>query len=377
VGLSSAQWKLDGGAKVLPSRPRRGGRPVLGLRHFSLAAVVVISVWLLAPPAALAWDYEGHRAVNQLALAALPDDFPKFTRTPEAQERIAFLSGEPDRWRNAWDLPLRNGNGPDHYFDLEELELCHIEPRALTHFRYEFAAQLAVARATRPSAFAPIDPLRNTDHTRELIGFLPWTITEYYAKVKSAFSYLKEYAADGTPEEVANAEANVIYLMGVMGHFVGDAGQPLHTTKHFNGWVGENPNGYTTNRTIHAWIDGGFFQKAGLDLAALKAKVTPAHLVWPGDSQIRHEDVFPVALGFIAQQQTKVEPLYRLEKEGKLTGEGPLVVDGREFLNEQLLASSQLLANLWLTAWKQAPPDLYLKTQLEKRKQSHGGDAKP
>src|SRR6187402_2958518 len=47
-----------------------------------------------------AWDYEGHRAVNLLAFAALPTSFPAFALTPEARERVAFLSGEPDRWRN-------------------------------------------------------------------------------------------------------------------------------------------------------------------------------------------------------------------------------------------------------------------------------------
>src|SRR5207245_10998215 len=53
------------------------------------------------------WDYEGHRTVNQLALASLPADFPAFVREPANAERIAFLAGEPDRWRNVPDLPIR------------------------------------------------------------------------------------------------------------------------------------------------------------------------------------------------------------------------------------------------------------------------------
>ena len=44
---------------------------------------------------ASAWDYEGHRTVNQLALAALPADFPAFVREPANTERIAFLAGRP------------------------------------------------------------------------------------------------------------------------------------------------------------------------------------------------------------------------------------------------------------------------------------------
>ena len=93
---------------------------------------------LLLAPAARAWDYEGHRVVNQLALAALPKDFPAFVKTPEAAERIAFLAGEPDRWRNQGDgrnptddLPLSHFNGPDHYLDLEQLEDYGLTPRTV------------------------------------------------------------------------------------------------------------------------------------------------------------------------------------------------------------------------------------------------------
>src|SRR5882672_11497865 len=35
-----------------------------------------------------AWDYEGHRLVNQLALASLPANFPAFVKPPAAQERV-------------------------------------------------------------------------------------------------------------------------------------------------------------------------------------------------------------------------------------------------------------------------------------------------
>src|SRR4051794_22312453 len=82
----------------------------------------------LAGVPALAWDYEGHRVVNQLALASLPPEFPSFVHTPTNEERIAFLSGEPDRWRNTQDLSLRHANGPDHYIDLEELGLYGLRP---------------------------------------------------------------------------------------------------------------------------------------------------------------------------------------------------------------------------------------------------------
>ena len=335
-------------------------------------AIGLALIFFLGPVKGFAWDYEGHRLVNQLALAALPTNFPAFIRTPEAQERIAFLGGEPDRWRNTSDLPLKHFNSPDHFIDLEDLALYRLKPSSLSHFRYEFAAQLAVARAANPRAFPPINATNDLDHTKALIGFLPWTITEYYSKLKSAFSYLKTFEEAGTAEEIANARENVIFFMGVMGHFVGDATQPLHTTRNFNGWVDRNPRGYTTNRNIHAWIDGGYFHKFGIfSVAELQSRLRPAQLLWP-DPKAHHDDIFREVMQFIVEQHRQVEPLYQLEKEGKLGGEGEGGLSGRAFLGDQLVKAGQMLGDLWYSAWQQAPTDAYLHTQLLKRKNGGG-----
>ncbi len=320
-----------------------------------------------------AWDYEGHRMVNQLALGALPAHFPAFVQTAAARERIAFLAGEADRWRNTPDQPLRHFNGPDHFIDLEDLTPAGLDAKSVSPFRYEFTARLALARAQHPTNFPPIDAGKNADHTRELAGFLPWTISEYYSKLKSAFSYLKTFEEAGAPEEITNAQQNVIYLMGVMGHFVGDATQPLHTTKHFNGWVGDNPHGYTTSRLFHAWIDGGFLHKAGIQLPDLSAQVRPAQAIeFQYDGRSRQEEVFPRVMAFIMEQHKLVEPLYRLEKQRQLSRDGDVDPKGREFITRQLAAGGQLLGDLWFTAWQHAPPDTFLKAQLAKRKLAPG-----
>ena len=172
--------------------------------------------------------------IASTALKSCGTNFPACALTPEARARIAFLAGEPDRWRNITDdQALPHVNGPDHYLDLEQLEEYGLTPETVPALRYDFAAKLAVARALHPEKFAPIDPARNRDHTRELVGFAPWAIAEYCGKLRSGFSYLKAFQNNGgTPEEIANAQANIIYIMGVMGHYVGDGSQPLHATKH-------------------------------------------------------------------------------------------------------------------------------------------------
>ena len=335
---------------------------------------------LVAASSVLAWDYEGHRIVNQLGLAALPADFPAFVREPANAERIAFLAGEPDRWRNAPDLPLKQSGGSwtDHFCDLEQLPDAGLDPATVSSFRYDFILAFAAGRTQHPEKFPAIDPAKDTDHTREWPGFAPWAIVEYYGKLKSAFSYLKVFEELGTPEEIANAKANAVYVMGVMGHYIGDCAQPLHTTIHHNGWVGPNPNNYTTWSGIHAWIDGGLITKAGIGRKSLQGRVKAAGLI-PVTSQADSRDpVFVAVMSYLIAQNKLVEPLYQLEKAGKLSNEqekadhtkshsGPVDPEGRAFVEGQLLKGGEMLASVWSTAWHNAPPDTFLRTQLIKR----------
>jgi hypothetical protein len=332
-----------------------------------------VSLTLVAfAPALRAWDYEGHRAVNLLAISTLPTNFPAFTRTPEARERIAFLAGEMDRWRNSPDLPFQHASGPDHYFDIEELALYGLKPEMLPVFRYDFAAECALIRKAHPDKFHAPDPVKNKDHTRELLGFLPWALTESYGKLKSSFSYLKALEEDGgTPEEIANAKGNVIYQMGVMGHLAGDSGQPLHTTIHHHGWVGANPNNYSTNSRIHSWIDGGYLAKTGgVNVDELASSLRPAALVPINGRPANPEEMFQAIMVFLIEQNKLVETVYQLDKEGKLSGEGDTGMAGKAFLEGQLVKAAQLLGNFWYSAWQQAPPDTFLKGQLAKRKRT-------
>jgi hypothetical protein len=338
--------------------------------------LLLASLCLFIIQTVFAWDYEGHRLVNQLALASLPKDFPAFALTPDAQERIAFLAGEPDRWRNSTNVELKNVNGPDHYIDLEDLSLYDLKPETLPPLRYDFMAQIARVRAAQPKRFAPIDPAKDTDHTRELSGFLPWAMTEYYAKLKSEFSYLKTFeTAGGTPSEIANAQANVIYTMGVMGHFYGDASQPLHTTMHFNGWVGENPNHYTTDHTFHAWIDGGYISKTGIegDLGAMKKKMRPAQVVNYHGQPAQSDQIFPAVVSFIVEQNKLVEPFYQMEKDQRFSGEGEVGMQGKAVIEGQLMKSGQFLGDIWYSAWQQSPADDFLARQLHRRVEAAKG----
>ena len=331
------------------------------------------TAWVALVFNAAAWDYEGHHAVNELALASLPKDFPAFAQTPEMRERIAFLAGEADRWRN--ETSLKNGtgltlghaSGPDHYLDLEDLKLYGLTPATLPPLRFDFVADIVKARAAHPEKFPAIDPAKDADHTRELSGFLPWAITENYEKLQSGFATLAALEKfGGTPGEIANAKQNIVYVMGVMGHFVGDASQPLHTTMYHHGWTtNDNPHHYTTSFGFHGWIDGGFFNKTGgIDVKKLSAKIQPAAKI---PAATEPDGIFQTSVNFIVEANRLVEPLYQMDRDGKFSNKENRGAEGRAFLEGQLVKSGQWLGSLWLTAWRTAPEDTFLERELQRR----------
>ena len=164
-----------------------------------------------------------------------------------------------------------------------------------------------------------------------------------------------------------------------MGHYVGDCAQPLHTTIHHNGWVGANPNGYTTASGIHSWIDGGFIGKAGVSLAELTPKLKPAQPIPLAARPDGREPLFVAVMDYLIASQKLVDPLYAMDKAGKFrieNGAAP-TAEGREFISGRLLTGGEMLGAIWVTAWKNAVPDTYLRTQLVKRQEAAARAAAP
>ncbi|HEX3729237.1 MAG TPA: hypothetical protein VHV47_05505 [Opitutaceae bacterium] len=334
----------------------------------NLRSLFCLGLAASAPLAASAWDYPGHRMVNEVALASLPANFPAWVREPANAERIAYLAGEPDRWRNTQEETFLQSNGMEHYVDIDRLGEAGMDPATLSDFRYDFAAAYARARAAHPENFPAFDAAKDKSHVRPWIGFLPWEIAESYAKLRSEFSYYKAFTDHGgSPAEIANARADIIEAMGEMGHYVGDGSQPLHVTKHDHGWIGPNPNGYGVQYGIHSLIDGRFIAHAQIVPAELLPRVKPAQ---PADVTPRtdgRDPVFADVIAYLLETRKYTEPLYQLEKAGKFRLDVPASPEGREFIDRRLLAGGEELGALWLTAWEQAAPDTYLISELARR----------
>ena len=72
-------------------------------------------------------------------------------------------------------------------------------------------------------------------------------------------------------------------------------------------------------------------------------------------------------MNFIVETHELVEPLFQLDRDGKLSNQENRGAEGRAFLEGQLVKSGQLLGRLWVTAWQTAPPDTFLERELRRR----------
>jgi len=315
--------------------------------------VVIIGCLLVGCTTAMAWNYEGHRYVAAIAVASLPDDFPAFARSDAASERAQFLSGEPDRWRNLRDPGLKHINDPDHYFDLEHLDLYGLTPETVPELRNELLGAIYIERLLKPEKF-PVETKEDTSKVNMLMGTLPYAIHENFLKLKSGFVSLREMNRKGaSAADISQIEQNIVYIMGVMSHFVGDGAQPLHMTVHHHGWVGENPRAYTTSARFHRWIDGGFIEAAEITYDGMKERIQPSVCIWPEESLPDNPSAFPYIIDYLVETHRRVEPLYELEKDGKLGRLDPSA-EGRLFIEDQLLRGGQVLGNLYYSAFKSA-----------------------
>ncbi len=296
---------------------------------------------------AAGWGARGHRTIALLALDGLPPDVTPFLKDPGTRARIAEQALEADRWRSSRMHALGHINDPDHYLDVELLGQFGLTLETVPPLRYDYLRIMAIAKHERPENVDPYDRSKNPDGSREWPGFVLHAIAEHYAKLRSAMStyrILESLKDPGRTAQLETARINIIYHMGMLAHFVGDAAQPLHTTRHFNGWVGDNPEGYSTDRRFHAFVDSVLVEHHGFDYESLRPGQTY-------DRRVNRSDPWEDAVDHLRRSFEQVEPLYRLDRDRKLKGP-----EGRALIEARLRDAAETLAALYRAAWEAAEP---------------------
>lgn len=243
---------------------------------------------------------------------------------------MAGLASQPDRWKDRSLNYLRGATATDHFLAYEQ-----VEGRELPGDRFDFLAMIQDQGLEVPG----LPP--------KYVGMLPYRVAELYQNLTLDFAIWRKEGRklpEGHPRRKA-LEENTLMTAGLLGHYVGDASQPLHSTVHHDGWnvtLEPNPNGYRTKKGLHREFET-FLANAAADEEEVQERIEPAR-EWSGDP-------LDWGLGIIAESNGQVERLYELEKEGELRPWWP-GKEGKDFMHDRMATGAQNLRDLWCTAWR-------------------------
>jgi hypothetical protein len=280
---------------------------------------LLVLLSLLSASPLLAWGEHGHTLTNEAATAGLPADMPYFFL--RAFPELTYFGPEPDRIKNAGDSQDAV-NLPDHQIDIEETYGL-----PLPHSRYAYM-----------DAMAKADLYRRHGLTHDHPGFLPWRIAELSQYLQKLFAMWR--TADFSDRRAIERE--IITVAGLLGHYVGDASNPHHTTIHYNGWLAANPNGYANDCEIHFRFETQFVSHA-IAKDDVIPRVAPPEL---------RSDYFAAGLALIKESNSLVERLYQIDKEHGFDVLRPVKPEAKDFVASRLARGASVLRDLWWSAWK-------------------------
>ena len=276
-----------------------------GRRPLILAFLFVSIPICMASAPAWAWDARTHRLIARLAIDALPENSLKRifeTHDAELQED-AVAPDEILRPRYGKAEAIR------HYIDLEYYgsdPFAQLKPDRITMER-EYGAQML-----------------------EASGTLPWTIDEIAQQVEQAWS--------------KGDCAQAILLSGYEAHYIGDATQPLHTTKFYDG--------YPQDRGMHARLEGAADRSVGQieQLARPQVHLEKIDSVWSSTIvELEHSH------GLVAATMDS-DRAARASTGAKRGDDFDRALMQREMpmVAQQVAEAASTLASVWLYEWNHA-----------------------
>ena len=166
------------------------------MKYLILSFCVFISLSVNQIPKKVSWGFFGHKKINRISIFTLPDEMFGFYK--EHIEYITEHAVDPDKRRYAVD-----GEAPCHYIDLD-------------HFYHKGEDPYTVMPKKWKDAVAKF-----SEDTLQAYGIVPWHIQRMKYRLQKAF-------------ERKNVDLILKYSADI-GHYIGDAHVPLHTTENYNG----------------------------------------------------------------------------------------------------------------------------------------------
>lgn len=275
---------------------------------------------LLLVSSGFIWGFFAHQRLNRLAVFTLPPEMIGFYK--KNIEYITEAAVNPDRRRYSVV-----DEAPRHYLDLDH---------------YGDSALYKIPRYWNDAV-----ELYSED-TLKAYGIVPWHIYKMYYQLRDAF--------------MVKDPRQILRLSAEIGHYVGDAHVPLHTTENYNGQLTgqDGIHGFWESRLPELFSDNYdyFVGRAeyieNVQLEAWKM-IEGSHLAL--DSVLRFEKELAAEFG---------EKKFSFETKGRLTAK----VFSKEYsakyhemlsgmVERRMRTCIKTIGSIWFTAWVDAgQPDL-------------------
>ncbi|MBD99348.1 MAG: S1/P1 Nuclease [Verrucomicrobia bacterium] len=280
------------------------------------------------------WGFFGHRRINRMAVFTLPPEMISFYK--KNIEFITAHSVDPDKRRYASEV-----EAPRHYIDIDHYSKDGQNPFELMPRRWLDAVE------------------KYSEDTLIAYGIVPWHIASMTIWLTSSF-------------EKGNAN-DVLRLSAEIGHYIGDAHVPLHTTENYNGQL-------TGQRGIHGLWESRIPELRADDYDYLVGQAKyidrPLDAAWNAVEE-SHSFVDSVLfLEKLVSQQTPTDQKYAFEQRGASTvkqySQGFALAYDRsmkKMVELRMRKAITMVGSIWYTAWINAgQPNLELlgeKVDLE------------
>jgi len=291
------------------------------LWNFSRILVVVILLISVNIPVLGVWGFFAHKRINRLAVLTLPPEmFPFYKKHIQYITESAI---NPDARRY-----VVKGEAPKHYIDIDV---------------YGDSALYKMPRKWRDAVE------KYTEDTLKAYGISPWNIQWMKRSLTKAFQ--------------KRDAKQILRLSAEIGHYIGDANVPLHSTQNYNGQM-------TNQRGIHGFWESRLPEVFSNDynyflddakyiedpLEAAWEAVTRSHLAL--DSVLRFERELTIKMGEDKKYSFETRNGRNVKVYSKVFSTAyHKMLNGQ--VERRMRASIQMVGDFWYTCWVDAgQPDL-------------------
>lgn len=329
---------------------------ILNMMKTSQIKFFLITVVLLSTSRLWAWGGRGHDTICEVAVHLVED--PSLKNFLQGRGyMMGHLCNIPDtQWRQL-DAKAKAAGDPTHFIDPE---IVGAIPKTLSLD----LASLIKEHSQKPNQFEKGKKIFSVP--RE-VGTSWWRVDQFMREIAA----LKEKFQTAKPPQSKQEEQNdehpfnqaahrFITMAGVMGHFVGDASQPLHSTADYDGYAQGHGglHGYYETAVVNTF-DGDLQTQVLKE--ARKIKKAP----WLQGSTLEKMRTFSQVAFEDLPQVWKLDPVLKKSERKEEKGMSLRTPAERKppeeaakkykpLIIKQMARSAKLLANLWDEAYKNA-----------------------